>query len=255
VDTNGTRAKKKSESALNVIVVGGISKEKRCPRCKETKDIDEFHKNRKLKDGHAVYCKQCVRIEHQEIYINNKDAILEKNKEWRVANPDKIVMLRKSWRAENPDKSRAYARKSVAKWRATPEGAEKNRRWSNEWRAKNPERRKASTKHWIKNNQERYDKVRRKHEVMRLYGLTEEQYYGMIEDQENKCFICGKSEKRSLSVDHNHSNRKVRKLLCSGCNHAIGIIEKGYDNLISLLKYLAEHDDEMSINILNKLGD
>jgi phage FluMu protein Com len=253
VDTNGTRAKKKSESVQNVIIAGGINQEKKCPRCKEIKDIDEFHKNRKKKDGHVVYCKQCVRIIHQEIYINNKDKILEKNKEWSIANPEKLANSRKAWRAKNPEKSRATSRKSVAKWRSTPEGAEKNRQRSNEWRAKNPEKRKASTKNWIKNNQERYDKVRRKHEVMRLYGLRDEEYYDMIKNQDNKCFICGKSEKRSLSVDHNHSNKKVRKLLCSGCNHAIGIIEKGYDNLISLLKYLAEHDDEMSINILNKL--
>ncbi len=227
---------------------------KRCPRCKKTKDIDEFHKNRKLKDGHVVYCKQCVSLEHQEIYINNKDAILKRNKEWAIANSEKYNNARVLWARDNIDKVRSYARKSVAKWRSTPEGAEKNRRWSNEWRTKNPEKRKASTKNWIKNNQERYHKVRRKHEVMRLYGLKDDEYYDMIKNQDNKCFICGKSEKRSLSVDHNHSNKKVRKLLCSGCNHAIGIIEKGYDNLISLLKYLAEHDDEMSINILSKLG-
>lgn len=34
--------------------------EKRCSRCKEPKNIDEFHKCKRNRDGHLYACKECV---------------------------------------------------------------------------------------------------------------------------------------------------------------------------------------------------
>ena len=41
---------------------------KKCPCCKQVKDIDKFHKETRAKDGHKVYCKIC-QAEKQRDYI------------------------------------------------------------------------------------------------------------------------------------------------------------------------------------------
>lgn len=39
---------------------------KKCPRCKEEKDAELFSKNKRRKDGLAVYCKPCAKILEKE---------------------------------------------------------------------------------------------------------------------------------------------------------------------------------------------
>jgi hypothetical protein len=75
----------------------------------------------------------------------------------------------------------------------------------------------------------------RDHHLKTMYGITQDEYNQMFEKQEGCCAICNKHQSevsRALSVDHNHSNGKVRGLLCHTCNSAIG---KFYDN-VSLLE-------------------
>lgn len=65
--------------------------------------------------------------------------------------------------------------------------------------------------------------------ALRKYGLTKEQYAQMLRDQGGGCAICGGRDvgKRSgyqLSIDHCHSTNRVRGLLCSTCNLAIGYL-------------------------------
>lgn len=47
----------------------------------------------------------------------------------------------------------------------------------------------------------------------------------MYEEQGGKCYLCGASQDRNLAVDHCHSTGKVRKLLCSQCNQALGLFK------------------------------
>ena len=68
-----------------------------------------------------------------------------------------------------------------------------------------------------------------------LYGLTLRDYYRLLVAQNFKCGICDKerTERCGLVVDHDHATDRVRGLLCSGCNRAIGLIgdtnmEKAY---------------------------
>lgn len=76
------------------------------------------------------------------------------------------------------------------------------------------------------------------------FGITEEQYDKMLADQQNCCAICKSSEsgdKRSsrLSVDHCHSTGKIRGLLCSACNKAIGLMGESQEILGSAIRYLS----------------
>lgn len=79
----------------------------------------------------------------------------------------------------------------------------------------------------------------------RGYSISPEQYDEMLARQGGVCAICKQPEKakhkgkvRRLSVDHNHKNGKVRSLLCSDCNRAIGMMGDDVDRLRAAIKYL-----------------
>lgn len=59
---------------------------KKCSKCKEEKELSEFHKNKSFKDGYFSYCKKC----YKQYYINNRSKILEKHKIYRKNNKEKI---------------------------------------------------------------------------------------------------------------------------------------------------------------------
>lgn len=50
---------------------------KRCPKCGETKSIDEFYKNKSRKDGYSVWCKGCDNTNHKKYVQNNKEHMRE----------------------------------------------------------------------------------------------------------------------------------------------------------------------------------
>lgn len=75
--------------------------------------------------------------------------------------------------------------------------------------------------------------------LRRVYGITAEEYDAMLAAQGDVCAICGQTDptrerrlegrKRlprrnidALRVDHDHVTGKVRGLLCTPCNQAIG---------------------------------
>jgi hypothetical protein len=72
------------------------------------------------------------------------------------------------------------------------------------------------------------------------YGLTKEQVEQMRIAQEGKCKIC-LIVKDNLFVDHNHSTKQVRGLLCHNCNTMIGHAKENPDILIRASEYLKGH--------------
>lgn len=55
------------------------------------------------------------------------------------------------------------------------------------------------------------------------YNLSLDDYDSMVLNQAGKCGICDKKAK--LVIDHCHDTRRVRMLLCAGCNTSLGVIE------------------------------
>lgn len=64
----------------------------------------------------------------------------------------------------------------------------------------------------------------RKQTLMKGYGLTLEDFDRMLEAHNHVCAICGKPEsfRENLTIDHCHTTGRVRGLLCTNCNSAIG---------------------------------
>lgn len=71
------------------------------------------------------------------------------------------------------------------------------------------------------------------------YGLTDPQYQELLFDQEYACAIC--REEVSLVVDHCHATKRVRGLLCYGCNLRLSALDQeGW--LDKALKYVKGGD-------------
>jgi len=78
-------------------------------------------------------------------------------------------------------------------------------------------------------------------DLMKLYGITLDDYNKMFAEQDGKCFICGThvcSTGRALAVDHDHETGKVRGLLCANCNTALGKFNDDVELLKKAIDYL-----------------
>lgn len=97
-------------------------------------------------------------------------------------------------------------------------------------------RRQELHKEWRDDNKDKLRGYRLKAD----YGLTVEQYQEMYDAQEGLCSICG-DHHDTLCVDHSHETGKVRGLLCSSCNIALGKLKDDAVIVQRAADYLLEH--------------
>ena len=90
---------------------------------------------------------------------------------------------------------------------------------------------------------ERRRALNHKHNLLR-YGLTPSDYERMLNEQGGACAICrdtpkgGRLATARLNIDHCHSTQRVRGLLCSRCNTALGLLQESKERAGSLLQYI-----------------
>lgn len=75
----------------------------------------------------------------------------------------------------------------------------------------------------------------------KLYGLTEEMFQSMLEQQDYSCKICGVHQEetyKGLHVDHCHDTLQVRGLLCYKCNTGLGQFNDNPELLNKAKEYL-----------------
>jgi hypothetical protein len=120
---------------------------KKCSNCKEEKDIGEFLKYSKSKDGFGYRCIPCRRLEKQ----SRADKIKAYNKQYRIDNREK----RRLYNIEYVSKNREIVALAAKKYRA--ENAEKIRLASKEYNSKleNKERMNARARErWASNKKD-----------------------------------------------------------------------------------------------------
>jgi len=114
---------------------------KRCPKCGETKSINEFHKKRAYKDGHKYWCKSCNIKEVKKYYVNHCEEIKNKQKEYYKNNKEKIREYNKEWYKNNLE-------------------------YHSQWREDNPEKVKKGYQTYYKNNLGKIKEANRKRHLI-----------------------------------------------------------------------------------------
>lgn len=82
---------------------------------------------------------------------------------------------------------------------------------------------------------------RRYYRIRSKYGLSREDFDSLMESQDNKCASCRdqlNKEPYPYVIDHCHNTNKVRGILCSQCNLALGLLYDSEERIQNLLDYL-----------------
>lgn len=76
--------------------------------------------------------------------------------------------------------------------------------------------------------------------LRRRYGITLEQFRYIFDYQGKRCALCrsDKSDKNNFVVDHCHKTGKIRGILCSYCNRALGMFKDSPEVLEKAISYL-----------------
>jgi hypothetical protein len=95
----------------------------------------------------------------------------------------------------------------------------------------------------------RFPDFERDRQLMKCFGITQDQYDQMLKAQNGVCAICkrpetskGRTNKiKCLSVDHCHETGKIRGLLCFFCNTGMGKLGDSIERIEAVLHYLKKH--------------
>jgi len=139
-----------------------------------------------------------------------REKILEQKRRWGALHRDEINAKRRAERKANENQERT--RRAVDR--------ELNGDWKNE-----------RDRNWRATHREHLQAYQRQ----RSFGLSPEQFAAMLDEQNDLCAVCHvhmesrgellpTGRKRTgICVDHDHVTGKVRGLLCSNCNKALGL--------------------------------
>lgn len=89
-------------------------------------------------------------------------------------------------------------------------------------------------KQYYINNKDKY----KFNSIKKRYGLNENQYHKMFNDQLGLCAICKLEASKPLHIDHCHKTGQIRGLLCVNCNVALGLLKEDKNIIKSVLTYL-----------------
>lgn len=75
---------------------------------------------------------------------------------------------------------------------------------------------------------------------IKKYKISKQEYLELKLKQNNCCAICKEPEKedKCLYIDHCHKTGKIRGLLCSQCNCALGNLKDNIETAENLIEYL-----------------
>jgi hypothetical protein len=151
--------------------------------------------------------------------------------------------LRKEKAPLTPDQKKEARRERnrlrIAEKRASVPGyREQNRAYSRAYAASHREERRI---------------YRKKYTLRRDYGLSWEEFDGMLKAQGGKCAICGvlmdpparcTRDSIAVTVDHCHDTGAVRGLLCYSCNLGLGIFKDILRRVQAAARYLESAEGE-----------
>lgn len=141
----------------------------------------------------------------------------------------KMVVCKKCWNLHQSIRSKQQRRED-------PDGVREKERVKRQMNREAIYRRQ---KRWRLNN----PRVAYLKQIRLLYGLTEENFDRLLQDQGGRCAICNNPAREvprgGLMVDHDHRTGFVRGLLCPGCNYGIGFLADNVCRLQAAIVYLS----------------
>ena len=72
-----------------------------CTKCDEVKPLDEFHKDKRAKDGYRGDCKVCKNAQTRQWVIDHRERKAATDKQWKQSHPERVKATDKRWRLEN----------------------------------------------------------------------------------------------------------------------------------------------------------
>ncbi|MER6049633.1 endonuclease VII domain-containing protein [Streptomyces sp. NPDC001793] len=171
---------------------------KRCPRCKDDKPGTAFARNRAMRDGLQVYCRECASSYHQTRQVARGRSVrprVDVPAEHKYCRTCGEIKPHSEW-TRNRSASDGFA--TLCKSCKAVKG--------------------------------------RQHHLKRHYGITEAERDVMIAAQGGLCAICRKAP--AAHVDHCHATGKVRGVLCFNCNSAIGKLGDDPDVIRRAIAYV-----------------
>jgi hypothetical protein len=241
---------------------GNVTDEKHCSRCEKRKSVDDFHKNKKSKDGLALWCKDCVnaysrswseeRTERFKAVEGSSSCIgvLTESEILKICTKCKIPQHlidfeinpggRGGRRAQckkcrSASKRKYYQENKeaiLAKARVSGTHKETMRKW----REKNAEYARQKHEKWLA-ERPGYNRIHGRIHGFKNYRVDENWYNTTLAAQGGGCAICGTKESgisgKRFHIDHNHNCCPPEKgcdlcrrgILCNRCNLKLGIIE------------------------------
>jgi hypothetical protein len=224
---------------------------KTCTRCNKVKPLSEYHRASKEKDGRADKCKACCAQYHRDrmskVVLENVPvpeaktcAKCGENKSkacFGVTKATKdglqssckmcVAITTRKFRTKN--KAREGVQLPTTKI-CVPCGVEK----PNNCFTKDPESKDGLR--WFCRN------CARDRFLKRTYGVGSDWFDSTLISQGGVCAICGFPSNRTLFIDHNHKNNKVRGLLCGLCNGGLGAFKDDPKAIKECVGYLVDSD-------------
>lgn len=190
-------------------IEGRAIQEKLCPRCKRTKSVLDFGKDKNQVDGFARACKPCT-TRLREIY-RERMAARERGEKLPLLCAD--CLQERDSSEFDPVELKKMGLRAICK-----------------------------ACHRIRKRE--YLRNIHHYRISRTYGLSPSQYADLLSDHSGRCAICGgvpDDSENPLVVDHDHRTGKVRGLLCHHHNVALGMIREDAGILKAMIEYLQKH--------------
>ena len=149
-----------------------------------------------------------LQISRREYYVRNREQILRRTKEYAAKNAKKIAAYQLEYRTRSPE-IRAKRKQQAAEWRQS---------------------------HLVRSRA-----AERKRRLQKEYGMTVKAWDALFQQQGHQCAICKTPElnpKGQWHTDHCHVTGRVRGILCSACNQALGLMKDDTLRLKTAIAYL-----------------
>lgn len=181
---------------------------KQCKECKMSKELAEFKKDPKAKDGTRTICKLCSKKQQQKARADRRVGIGLTTVVSKTCNRCLETKLPEEFFKDSGCKDGLSTLckpcRNISTYKYRAEHKDEYNAYMRDLRA--------TEKEMFKNI-----------DLKRTYGITLEKYKEMLKEQDHVCALCKNPQKgkRPLVVDHCHTTGQIRGLLCYGCNRFI----------------------------------